>query len=51
MGIDYQDSRLADPTNAVTVLRAKFDAWLGEKCEEAGVFMMPGVRGNSRSAS
>lgn len=44
IGIDYQDARLADPTNAVTVLRAKFDAWLAEKCEVAGVLLMPGVR-------
>lgn len=44
VGIDYQDVRLADPVNAVTVLRAKLDAWLAEKCEEAGVFLMPGVR-------
>ena len=42
--IDYRDARLADPVNAVTVLRAKLDAWLAEKCEEAGVFVMPGVR-------
>ena len=44
VGIDYQDSRLADPVNAVTVLRAKLDAWLAAKCEEAGVIVMPGVR-------
>jgi len=44
VGVDYQDARLADPVNAVTVLRAKLDAWLGEKCEEAGVLVMPGVR-------
>jgi electron transfer flavoprotein-quinone oxidoreductase len=44
VGIDYQDSRLADPVNAVTVLRAKLDAWLAGKCEEAGVIVMPGVR-------
>lgn len=44
VGIDYQDARLAEPTNAVTVLRAKLDAWLAEQCEEAGVFLMPGVR-------
>jgi electron transfer flavoprotein-quinone oxidoreductase len=44
VGIDYQDTRLADPVNAVTVLRAKLDAWLAEKCEEAGVLIMPGVR-------
>jgi electron transfer flavoprotein-quinone oxidoreductase len=44
VGIDYKDTRLADPVNAVTVLRAKLDAWLAGKCEEAGVFIMPGVR-------
>ena len=44
IGIDYKDTRLADPVNAVTVLRAKLDPWLAEKCEEAGVFLMPGVR-------
>ncbi len=44
VGVDYKDSRLADPVNAVTVLRAKLDLWLSEKCEEAGVFVMPGVR-------
>jgi electron transfer flavoprotein-quinone oxidoreductase len=44
IGIDYRDARFADPVNAVTVLRAKFDPWLAGKCEEAGVFVMPGVR-------
>lgn len=44
IGIDYKDSRLADPVNAVTVLRAKLDPWLAGKCEEAGVFLMSGVR-------
>lgn len=44
VGIDYQDARLGDPANAVTVLRAKLDAWIAERCEEAGVFLMPGVR-------
>lgn len=44
IGIDYKDTRLADPVNAVTVLRAKLDPWLAGKCEEAGVFLMSGVR-------
>lgn len=44
VNIDYWDQRLAEPVNAVTVLRAKLDAWLAEKCEEAGVMVMPGVR-------
>lgn len=44
VGIDYRDARLADPVNAVTVLRAKLDAWLAEQCEAAGVDVMCGVR-------
>ncbi len=44
VAIDYKDARLADPVNAVTVLRAKLDPWLSEKCEEAGAMIMPGVR-------
>lgn len=44
VGVDYRDDRLADPVNAVTVLRAKLDPWLAEQCEAAGVFLMPGVR-------
>ena len=44
VAIDYRDARLVDPVNAVTVLRAKLDAWLAEKCEEAGAIIMPGVR-------
>jgi electron transfer flavoprotein-quinone oxidoreductase len=44
VAIDYRDARLADPVNAVTVLRAKLDAWLADKCEEAGAIIMPGVR-------
>ncbi|AWE42077.1 MULTISPECIES: FAD-dependent oxidoreductase [unclassified Actinobaculum] len=44
VNVDYWDSRLAEPVNAVTVLRAKFDAWLAEKCEEAGVAVMPGIK-------
>jgi electron transfer flavoprotein-quinone oxidoreductase len=44
VGIDYRGSALAEPVNAVTVLRAKFDPWLAERAEEAGVFVMSGVR-------
>ena len=44
VAIDYQDARLADPVNAVTVLRAKLDPWLAAKCEQAGALIMPGVR-------
>lgn len=41
--LDYRDERLANPVNAVTVLRAKLDAWLGEQCEQAGATVMSGV--------
>jgi electron transfer flavoprotein-quinone oxidoreductase len=44
VAIDYRDARLADPVNAVTVLRAKLDPWLAQKCEEADAIIMPGVR-------
>lgn len=44
VNVDYRDQRLAEPVNAVAVLRAKLDAWLAEKCEEAGVMVMPGVK-------
>lgn len=44
VNIDYWDARLAEPTNAVTVLRAKLDEWLSGQCEEAGVAVMPGVK-------
>lgn len=44
LNVDYWDSRLADPVNAVTVLRAKLDPWLAAQCESAGVMVMPGVR-------
>ena len=44
VNVDYRDERLADPVNAVTVLRGKLDAWLAERCEEAGVTVMPGVK-------
>ncbi len=44
VNIDYWDERLASPVNAVTVLRARLDAWLSAQCEAAGVMVMPGVR-------
>lgn len=43
VGIDYWDERLGEPVNAVSVLRARLDAWLGEQCEAAGVTVMPGM--------
>ncbi|QOQ38471.1 FAD-dependent oxidoreductase [Trueperella pecoris] len=47
VNVDYWDSRLSEPVNAVTVLRAKFDPWLAEQCENAGVTVMPGVKVDS----
>jgi electron transfer flavoprotein-quinone oxidoreductase len=44
VNVDYWDARLAEPVNAVSVLRAKLDPWLSDQCEQAGVFVMPGVR-------
>jgi electron transfer flavoprotein-quinone oxidoreductase len=47
VNVDYRDERLAEPVNAVTVLRAKLDAWLADKCEAAGATVMPGVKVDS----
>ncbi|MBP3222762.1 MAG: FAD-dependent oxidoreductase [Actinomycetaceae bacterium] len=44
VGLDYWDSRLAKPVNAVTVLRAHLDAWILEQCEDAGVSVVPGFK-------
>lgn len=44
VSLDYVDRRLAEPVNAVSVLRAKLDAWLAAQAEEAGAFLMTGVR-------
>ncbi len=44
VSLDFRSDRLAEPVNAVTVLRARFDPWLASKAEEAGVFLMAGVR-------
>ena len=44
VNVDYWDDRLADPVNAVSVLRARLDPWLAARCEEAGVTVMPGIR-------
>ncbi|MDR1798430.1 MAG: FAD-dependent oxidoreductase [Bifidobacteriaceae bacterium] len=47
VGIDYHDQRLGQPVNAVSVLRAKLDAWLAEQCEGAGAVVMPGIKVDS----
>jgi electron transfer flavoprotein-quinone oxidoreductase len=47
VSLDYAADGLADPVNAVTVLRARFDPWLAGKAEEAGALLMPEVRVDS----
>jgi electron transfer flavoprotein-quinone oxidoreductase len=44
---DIFDPTLADPVNAVSVQRARFDPWLAEQAEGAGAFLMPSVRVDS----
>jgi electron transfer flavoprotein-quinone oxidoreductase len=45
--VDYWDARLAEPVNAVSVLRGRLDAWLAEQCEAVGVAVLPGVRADA----
>lgn len=44
VSLDSRDPSLADPANAVTVLRSHFDPWLARQAEEAGAYLMPGVK-------
>ncbi|MFQ8871022.1 MAG: FAD-dependent oxidoreductase, partial [Varibaculum timonense] len=44
VNLDYWDQRLAEPVNAVSVLRAKLDPWLAEQAEAAGATIMPGMK-------
>ncbi len=44
VSLDCHDQRLAEPANAVSVLRARLDPWLAQRCEDAGVMLMPGVK-------
>lgn len=44
VGLEFSDPRLADPVNAVTVLRSRLDPWLVAQAEAAGVGVLPGVR-------
>lgn len=44
VNLDYWDAALADPVNAVSVLRARLDSWLVARCEDAGVAVLAGVR-------
>ena len=47
VGLDYGDQRLYDGETAVTVLRAKLDAWLAEQAETVGTMILSGVRVDS----
>lgn len=43
--LEYKGRALGNcPYNAVSVLRAKFDRWLGEKAEEAGAMIITGIK-------
>lgn len=43
--IDFKSKDLGQaPYNAFTVLRAKFDRWLADKAEEAGVMLITGIK-------
>jgi electron transfer flavoprotein-quinone oxidoreductase len=42
---DYKSQEFSkEPYNGFSVLRAKFDRWLGEKAEEAGAMLVPGIK-------
>ena len=43
--IDFKNQIYKEtPYNAISVLRGKFDRWLGEKAEEAGAMLVPGIK-------
>jgi electron transfer flavoprotein-quinone oxidoreductase len=43
--IDFKTQDFSEPPyNGFSVLRGKFDRWLGEKAEEAGAMLVPGIR-------
>jgi electron transfer flavoprotein-quinone oxidoreductase len=45
INMDFKSQAFAEPPyNGFSVLRGKFDRWLGEKAEEAGVMLVPGIR-------
>lgn len=47
VSVDYWDQRLAEPVNAVSVLRARLDPWLAEQAEAEGAVVMPGLKVDS----
>jgi len=45
VSLDFKTpSFLQKPYNAVSVLRSKFDRWLGEQAEKAGAILIPGIK-------
>lgn len=43
--IDFKNQVFTEqPYNAISVLRGKFDRWFGEKAEEAGAMLVPGIK-------
>ncbi len=42
--VDFRNPRFAESHNAYSVLRAKFDRWLADQCEEAGVMLVTGIK-------
>jgi len=42
--IDFRNPRFAESHNAYSVLRGKFDRWLADRCEEAGVMLVTGIK-------
>ncbi len=46
--IDFKNQVFTEkPYNAISVLRGKFDRWFGEKAEEAGAMLVPGIKVDS----
>lgn len=45
VSLDFKSRTFSQtPYNAVSVLRAKFDRWLGEQAEAAGAVLVPGIK-------
>ncbi|MCX7975877.1 MAG: FAD-dependent oxidoreductase [Bellilinea sp.] len=45
VSLDFKSHTFSQtPYNAVSVLRAKFDRWLGEQAEAAGAVLIPGIK-------
>lgn len=45
INLDFKSQVFAEkPYNGFSVLRGKFDRWFGEKAEEAGAMLVPGIR-------